>query len=239
MASSGDATPKGTPPAHEDTTGLTTLADVASQQAPLPPSVLSSTPIATGLASIAGGAAIPQRQQQQSNSRFFVSFTDPNTGQKHDAVLVSQDDPNLTPEYVEQFTSTVVIDDNAQPLKNSEETVAKWTDDMRRKQAYRGRGYAAEIVELGVEEAREKADKTAKEKEERERAEKEEKEAKEKTEKEELERKKKTKKEAQEEEARKRKEAKKDAAARRRNFQADIKADYDLDMAVTKTGDEE
>jgi hypothetical protein len=45
--------------------------------------------------------------------------------------------------------------------------------------------------------------------------------------------------EAKKGEARKRKESKKGAAARRRHFQADIKAQYDLDMAVARASDEE
>jgi hypothetical protein len=235
MAFSDDS-PEGSPTVSFDNTALTSLADVASQQVPLPPSIPSSNTTASGLASLAGAAAVARKQLEQ---RSVISYTQPTTGKKWQAVFVSKDDTILSPEFLGSFDDVIAIDDNAQPLENSDETVAKWMDGLRRSQAYRGRGYATDIIELGAEEAREKAEKAAKEKEERERTKKEEMEAKEKAEKGELERKKKMKEEAKKGEARKRKESKKGAAARRRHFQADIKAQYDLDMAVARASDEE
>jgi hypothetical protein len=205
MTSSGNAPTEGANPTPEDTTALTILADVASQQGPE-----------------------PKKFNQQST----VPFINPITGEEVEALLISKDDPRLTPEFLQQFRLVLAVDDDAKPIKDSEEAVAAWTDDLRRKQAYRGRGYATEIVEIS-------ADKAVKEKEEREKAENEEKEAKKKAEMEELERRKKMKKEAVKEEGRKRKQARKEAAERRKNFPASIKPECDPDMDVTQAADEE
>ena len=229
MASSSEDSRKEGPPAPADVTPLSILADAASEQVPLPPSMLSAISAAPGLAGLAGAAAVAA--QQELNDEPLIPFTNPFTGTKGKALVVSKDDPRLTSEFVARFADVLAVDDDAKPLENSEETVATWTDDLRRKQAYRGRGYATEIVEVGVEEARKEAEKAAEEKEE--------KKAKEKSEKEELERKKKMKQEVQKGEARKRKQSRKEAAARRRNFQPDIKADYGLDTTVTEAGNEE
>lgn len=205
MTASGNAHTEGAHPTPEDTTALTILADVASQQAPEP---------------------------QDFNQPSTVPYTNPITGEEVEALLISKDDPRLTPEFLQQFKLVLAVDDDAKPIKDSEEAVAAWTDDLRRKQAYRGRGYATEIVEIG-------ADKAVKEEEEREKAENEEKEAKKKVAMEELERRKKMKKEAEKEEGRKRKQARKEAAERRKNFPAYIKPEYDPDMDVTQAADEE
>jgi hypothetical protein len=209
MTSSGNAPTEGAHPTPEDTTALTILADVASQQAPE-----------------------PKKFNQQST----VPYTNPITGEEVEALLISKDDPRLTPEFLQQFRLVLAVDDDAKPIKDSEEAVASWTDDLRRKQAYRGRGYATEIVEISADKAVKE-----KEKEEREKAENEEKEAKKKVEMEELERrkKKKMKKEAEKEEGRKRKQARKEAAERRKNFPAYIKPEYDPDMDATQAADEE
>lgn len=176
---------------------------------------------------------------QNLNQQSFVPYTNPVTGEQGDALFISKDDPRLTPEFLQQFSVVMAIDDNAKPIKDSEEIVATWTDDLRRKQAYRGQGYATEIVEISAGEALQKAKKAAKEMEEREKAEKEEHEAREKAEKEETERRKRRKKDAEKEEGRKRKQARKEAAERRRNFQVDIKPDYDFDISVTGDGGDE
>jgi hypothetical protein len=210
MTSSGNAPTEGAHPTPEDTTALTILADVASQPAPE-----------------------PKKLNQQST----VPYINPITGEEVEALLISKDDPRLTPEFLQQFRLVLAVDDDAKPIKDSEEAVAAWTDDLRRKQAYRGRGYATEIVEISADKA--VKEKEEEEEEEREKAGSEEKEAKKKVEMEELERRKKMKKEAEKEEGRKRKQARKEAAERRKNFPAYIKPEHDPDMDATQAADEE
>jgi hypothetical protein len=208
MASSDNAHIEGVSPAPEDTTVLTILAGAASEQSP------KLTPI----------SEVP-----------FLPFINPRTGKKTEALIIDKDDSRLTPEFLQKFGLAMAVDDQLQPLEDSDEVVATWTDDLRRKQPYRGRGYATEIVEVGAEEVRQKAEKAAKEREESEKVEKERKEAKDKALREEMDKKKKMKWEAEKEEGQRRKQARREAAERRRNFQADIKADYDLDFVISKT----
>src|SRR5437764_15372728 len=127
MASSGNTHIEGMSPTPEDTAVLTVLAGAASEQSPrLKP--ISEEPL--------------------------LPYINPRTGEKTEALIIDKDDSRLTPEFLQRFGLAMAVDDELQPLKDSDEVVATWTDDLRRKQPYRGSGYATEIVEVGAEEVR-------------------------------------------------------------------------------------